>query len=126
MRPKCPNCRSHIRDRDAHPLFLELVDSKVAFASSLVDGLNKMDHETPLLSVKKASQKLGKVLQGPQPEPNTMVKREFLRLISFLFFSFSQDCTYQGCRTFHGAYSSSLYQSGGSVTANHRLERSFS
>lgn len=72
-RPKCPNCRAHIRDRDAHPLFLELVDSKAVFASSVVEGLNKMDHETPLPSVKKAGQKLRKVLQGTQPEHNAMV-----------------------------------------------------
>ncbi|KAF8806904.1 hypothetical protein BYT27DRAFT_7167162 [Phlegmacium glaucopus] len=71
-RPKCPNCRIHIHDRDAHPVFLELIDSKVAFASSLVDGLDRMDCETPLLSVKKAGQKLGRVLQGPQLEPDAM------------------------------------------------------
>jgi len=71
-RPKCPNCRVHIRDRDAHPLFLELVDSKAVFTSSLVEGLDKMDHGTPLLSVKKAGQKLGKALQGIPPEPNAM------------------------------------------------------
>src|SRR5271168_1899838 len=86
LRPKCPNCRIHIRDRDAHPVFLELVDSKAVLASSLVDGLDKMDHETPLLSIKKAGQKLGKVLQGPQPEPNAMVKRDSLRLISILLY----------------------------------------
>ena len=72
-RPNCPNCRTRIRDRDAHPVFLELVDSKVAFASSLVDGLDKMNHEAPLASIKKAGQKLGKVIQGPQPEHDAMV-----------------------------------------------------
>jgi hypothetical protein len=65
-------------------VFLELIDTKVALASSLVEGLDKMDHETPLPSVKKAGQKLGKVLQGPQPEPNARVKRDPLPLISIL------------------------------------------
>ena len=97
MRPNCPNCRLRIRDRDAHPLFLELVDTKVAFVSNLVEGLDKMDHETPLLSVKKAAQRLTKVLQDPQPladlESNTMVKTRlssfyFRSLFPFLFFSF--------------------------------------
>lgn len=74
VRPNCPNCRIRIRDQDAHPLFLELVDSKVAFVSSLVEGLDKIDHETPLPNVKKAGQKLTKVLQDPQPEPNVMVR----------------------------------------------------
>lgn len=84
VRSNCPNCRLRIRDQDAHPLFLELVDSKVAFASSLVEDLDKMDHETPLLSVKKAGQKLTKVLQDSQPDPNAMVKRG--SLFCFIFF----------------------------------------
>jgi hypothetical protein len=89
----CPNCRLRIYDQDAHPLFLELVDSKVAFASSLVEDLDEMDHETPLLSVKEAGQKLTKVLQDPQLEPelNAMVSRDSLRfifvLIPFFFFA---------------------------------------
>jgi hypothetical protein len=84
VRPNCPNCRLRIRDRDAHPLFLELVDSKVAFASSIVEGLDNMDHETPFLSVKKAGHNLTKVLQDPQPENNAMVKHDSLRFIFVL------------------------------------------
>ena len=84
-RPKCPNCRVIIRDRESHPLFLELVDSKTVFTSSLVEGLGKMDHETPLLSVKKAGQKLRKALQGPQPEPNAMVNVALFDIFPSLF-----------------------------------------
>ena len=92
VRPNCPNCRLRIRDRDAHPLFLELVDSKVAFASSIVEGLDKMDHETPILGVKMAGQNLKKALH-PQLEPSAMVKHDSLRfvfvLIPFFFLASS-------------------------------------
>ena len=81
----CPNCRLHIEDWDAHPLFLELVDSKVALASNLVENLDKMDHKTPLVSVKKAGQKLTEVLQDPQPDPNVMVNAALFVLFSSLF-----------------------------------------
>ena len=85
-RSKCPNCRIQIRDREGHPLFLELVSSK---ASSIVEGLGKMNHETPLLSVRKAGDKLAKVLQGPELEPDLMVRMWLSSLISsVLFFSF--------------------------------------
>lgn len=90
-RPNCPNCRLRIRDRDAHPLYLELVDSKVAFISNLVDGIDKMDQETPLPSVKRVGNKLTMVLQDPQPmaESKAMVKNVALFvLFSVLIFLF--------------------------------------
>ena len=110
-RPDCPNCRRRLHDQDAHPLFLELVDAEVAFASNIVEGLNKMDHETPLLRVEKAGEKLTEVLQDPRSKSNDMVKKKpALPSILFLsrpysfpfffFFSSPKDCTYQGCRRF--------------------------
>ena len=135
-RPNCPNCRLRIRDRDAHPLFLELVDSKVAFVSSLVESLEEMDHETPLLSIKKAGQKLTKVLQDPQPleDSNAMVKKtgslgsffNLIPLIIFWIFLLPKDCTCQGYKRFQRTYRSSLYQSTSSNTPNHRLDRGLS
>ena len=87
-RPNCPNCRLRLHDRDAHPLFLELVDAEVAFASNIVEGLNKMDHETPLLSIEKAGEKLTKVLQDPQSKSNDMVKLFFWKTRVFLIYFF--------------------------------------
>jgi len=69
---KCPQCRVTIHRRDGHPVFLELVDSAAHFTASLIDGLDQMNHNTPLISVKKANQKLGKALQGAKPNDDTV------------------------------------------------------
>lgn len=138
-RPNCPNCRLRIRDRDAHPLFLELVDSKEskdAFISNLVENIDKMDQETPLSSVKRAGNKLTMVLQDPQlmAESLAMVKKNpaFFVLFFVLIFPFSSSfllcsplnvCTGQGYRRFQRTYRSSLYQSTSSDTRKYRLER---
>ncbi|KAF8159345.1 hypothetical protein B0H34DRAFT_796602 [Crassisporium funariophilum] len=71
-RPTCPNCRVSIYPGDAHPVYLEVVDSKVAYASSVIEGLDQMGATTPLASVKKASQKLSKVLSGKGPEESAL------------------------------------------------------
>lgn len=132
VRPNCPNCRLRIRDRDAHPLFLELVDSKVAFVLSLVEGLDRMDHETSLLNVKKAGQGLTKVVHlEDTAESSAMVTMRlssfyFSFLIPFFLVILLLDYTYQGYRRFQRTYHSSLYQSTSSDTPNHRLTGAFS
>jgi hypothetical protein len=54
----CPNCREFIRQRDGHPVYLELVDSKLAVATGLIKGFGKMNADTPLSSLKETSVKL--------------------------------------------------------------------
>ncbi|KAF5316292.1 hypothetical protein D9619_006218 [Psilocybe cf. subviscida] len=70
-RKKCPICRKLIHRRDAHPVFLELVESKVALANTVVEGIAQMSANTPALSVKRASQKISQVVQA-EPAPDTL------------------------------------------------------
>ncbi|KDR80841.1 hypothetical protein GALMADRAFT_1111130 [Galerina marginata CBS 339.88] len=71
-RPKCPTCRVILHRRDGHPVYLELVDSSDAFAASVIEGLDQMKSESPVISVRKASQKLEKILQGGRQKEDTM------------------------------------------------------
>jgi len=41
-RPKCPNCRRILRRKDAHPVYIEFIDSQTFHETSLVEGLNKI------------------------------------------------------------------------------------
>ncbi|KAF8972746.1 hypothetical protein BDZ97DRAFT_854887 [Flammula alnicola] len=70
-RTKCPNCRKFIQRRDGHPVYLELIDSKTVFATSVMEGLDMMNPETPLVSIKKASEKLEKIA-GKTPSNENM------------------------------------------------------
>lgn len=58
---RCPNCRKFISQRDGHPVYLQLVDSKLTFATDLVEGFGQMNADTPLSSLKEASVKLVQV-----------------------------------------------------------------
>ena len=69
---RCPNCRNFIHQRDGHPVYLQLVDSKLAFATKVIEGFGQMNTDTPVLSLKKASMKLGQVAKG-NPEQAIMV-----------------------------------------------------
>jgi cell shape-determining protein MreC len=51
----------HLHKRDAHPVHVDFIDSQTFLQRSLVDGLNQMGADTPLISVKRASQKLGRI-----------------------------------------------------------------
>lgn len=62
-RPKCPHCRTVLHRREGHPFYLELVDSATVFTAAVIDGVDQMNADTPLISVKKASQKLRKVVK---------------------------------------------------------------
>jgi hypothetical protein len=61
---RCPNCRKFIHQRDGHPVYLQLVDSKLVFATKVIEGFGQMNTDTPVLSLKKASMKLGQVAKG--------------------------------------------------------------
>lgn len=63
-RPKCPNCRVVLHGRDAHPVHIDFIDTQTHLQKSVVDGLNQMGADTPLISVKRASQKLGRISEG--------------------------------------------------------------
>src|SRR5258708_24895398 len=63
-RPKCPNCRVVLHKRDAHPVHIDFIDTQTHLQKSVVDGLNQMGADTPLISVKRASQKLGRISEG--------------------------------------------------------------
>jgi len=63
-RPKCPNCRVVLHKRDAHPVHIDFIDTQTHLQKSVVDGLNQMGADTPLISVKRASQKLGRFSEG--------------------------------------------------------------
>ncbi|KAF8902416.1 hypothetical protein CPB84DRAFT_863139 [Gymnopilus junonius] len=71
-RTKCPQCRTTIHRRDGHPVHLELVDSTAHSFGGLIDGFNQMNHTTPLVSVRRASQKLSRALQGPKPDDDAI------------------------------------------------------
>ncbi|KAJ3504361.1 hypothetical protein NLJ89_g7971 [Agrocybe chaxingu] len=53
-------------------VYIELVDSHAAFQASVVEGLEQMGPDTPLVSVKKAGLKLEQVLRGGRPEDGVM------------------------------------------------------
>ncbi|PPQ69592.1 hypothetical protein CVT25_000966 [Psilocybe cyanescens] len=65
---RCPNCRTNINRCDGHPLFIPLVDSAVAHNEALIDGLDQMKPDTPLVSVKKARRKLEEHAQRQQQQ----------------------------------------------------------
>jgi len=69
-RPKCPTCRCTLHRRDAHPVHIEFIDSHTVLETSVVEGLNQMDADTPPISVKKASHKLAKILEGSKGNDN--------------------------------------------------------
>ncbi|KAF9560132.1 hypothetical protein CPC08DRAFT_665798 [Agrocybe pediades] len=62
-RPRCPHCRTILHHREGHPFYLELVDSATVYTEAVIDGVNQMNADTPLISVKKANQKLLKVVK---------------------------------------------------------------
>ncbi|KAF9528950.1 hypothetical protein CPB83DRAFT_291153 [Crepidotus variabilis] len=72
-RPKCPQCRVLVTRRDAHPVYLEVVDSHTFLQTSVIDGLNKMGPDTPLISVRKAGPKLEKILQDTKAEGDNLM-----------------------------------------------------
>jgi hypothetical protein len=53
---RCPNCRKFIHKRDGHPVYLELVET---VATDLIEAFDRMNADTSLSSLKKASVKLG-------------------------------------------------------------------
>ncbi len=63
-----------LHKEDAHPVFIEIVDPQTVLETSLVNGLNRMGSDTPSVSVKKAGQKLGKILEGSKTEGHNSVR----------------------------------------------------
>ncbi|KAF7308970.1 hypothetical protein MKEN_01097700 [Mycena kentingensis (nom. inval.)] len=59
---RCPNCRVPIGKDDAQPIYLDLVAVK-PFASMVVDGLERMDASSKVVSVQKAGRKLQQVVR---------------------------------------------------------------
>ena len=49
---------------DGHPLYLQLIDSKLGFATNVISSLGEMDINTPLLSLEEVSAKLGQVAEA--------------------------------------------------------------
>jgi len=75
-RTRCPNCRKFINQRDGHPVYLQLIDSGSALATKVTEGFGQMNTDTPLVSLKKASIKLGQVVKG-NPDRSTIVSALF-------------------------------------------------
>jgi len=76
---RCPNCRKFFHQRDGHPLYLELVDSKLAVATELTKSFGQMNVGTPLSSLKEASVKLEQVSKETQHRVVVSVLLFFLK-----------------------------------------------
>jgi len=76
---RCPNCRKFFHQRDGHPLYLELVDSKLAVATELTESFGQMNVGTPLSSLKEASVKLEQVSKETQHRVVVSVLLFFLK-----------------------------------------------
>ena len=72
-RPSCHICRDPITRRDGQRIFIVIEDSKVAMANTVTEGLDLMDVDSKLISVEKAGEKIEKVAQDIQAEPQVAV-----------------------------------------------------
>ncbi|KAJ3824594.1 hypothetical protein EV361DRAFT_362621 [Lentinula raphanica] len=59
----CWMCRREFRRNEAHRIYIDVVDSKVATVQHTVEGLDRMDSKAKLISVERASQVMKKTAQ---------------------------------------------------------------
>ncbi|KIK56436.1 hypothetical protein GYMLUDRAFT_174307 [Collybiopsis luxurians FD-317 M1] len=57
---RCFVCRTEFSPKSGHRIHLQLVDSKVAVLTNTVEGLEKMDADVKLISVRRASERIRK------------------------------------------------------------------
>jgi hypothetical protein len=82
-RPSCPICRDPITKGDGQQIFIVIEDSKVAMANTVAEGLDRMDMDSKLISVERAGEKIEKVAQNIQAEPEVAVS-DILRTCTLL------------------------------------------
>lgn len=76
--PRCPSCRLPVTRRDAHPLHLEIVDSKAALQTYVTERLEEMQADAPASDVRKAGQKLDEIALN-----SSGYEENFVRILSF-------------------------------------------
>ncbi|TFK39700.1 hypothetical protein BDQ12DRAFT_681045 [Crucibulum laeve] len=70
----CPGCRARIQRKDEHRIYIEIVDQKKAFVECVVEGLDKMDADSKLISVKKAEGKIKTARDKAEGDQELMIQ----------------------------------------------------
>lgn len=72
-RPVCHSCRAPINREDVKPIFLDFVEPRTAFATTVVDGLDRMGVDSKSISVTKARDKIKQTAENIEAEKEVAV-----------------------------------------------------